>query len=165
MAQKIVTTQPDKPISGASLMRDSVAGRKTQFINRTTDSTGSVTLSGGQSWVSTVSLDLWPPSLPEVARSANNIVDSTDAVAWPYFDVFIDVDDDFDYFVGYGAALDIDQGAVEFHFFPLKTPTTYSGSTADTGTWEFRAVNNGSSSHTVYLHVTAKYIMYGDGSL
>lgn len=161
--QTIKSTVPDKPVNGASLTRDSVAGRKTQFINRTSDGGVSFTLTAGQiAWVST-NVVLWSDILPEVARNTDNLVSWDGSISWQYLDCYIDSEASTNY-IG-ASTLTSGQKLVKMQFFDQITPNTYSGSTAMSHSSRILVENDDVSSHTIYLYARAKYLISGDENL
>lgn len=164
MGQKIISTVPDKPVSGESLMRFSVAGRKTQFVLQSGTAEVSFTLAaGGIQWL-VVGADFWADDLPVEARNSTNIISPSEAILFPSIDAYIDVDNDGDHYIG-GAGLTSGQLGVLLMGFSNRTPTEYAPGISDTASMEYAFYNTDSSDHDVYCYIQAKYITFADVNL
>lgn len=163
MGQFIRTNKPDKPVPGAALLRGSVSGRKTKFVNDTTLASISFTMSAGTRTSLGFHLDLWAPDLPLEAQLEDNIVTWDDCVAWTFEDVYIDVEAGANY-IG-SPSLTSDQSKVSMEKMNQLTPSTLTGSTPHTVSTRYIFINDGASSHTVIFYGRYKYIIYGDGEL
>lgn len=164
MGQKILTNKPDDPISGASLMRGSTAGRKAQFVQSTNVASGSFTISSG----STVSLNntvsLFPKDIPVSAQNVSNLATAAQSIVWPVADFYIDTQDT-NHYIFRGASLSSEQLLMDLDVLNVYTPEIYSGSTTYSGEVIYFFKNNGISSHTIFYVLTFKYIMFGDANL
>ena len=163
MALTIDTNQPDEPISGDSLMRRSVAGRKQQWSKQTTVGTVTVTLGSLSTYLVTVTFSGWAEEITQAANAnANNLVSWDNSVTWTYEDIFIDTNSS-TYAIG-SDSLTADQNKVTYYKNETITQYPYSGSTNYTATIRYFFTNNGSSTHTIYFYVQCKYILFGEGS-
>lgn len=156
------TTSPDKPISGGSVIRDSLSGRKSKFVSDSTIGTTSVTVAAGDIWSIIFQLSLYNPDIPREARTIDNIVDDAGCVAWPLADFYVDTNNDENYLLGVGGLLSLDQQKVTVHTMYRKDPDTISGSTTYSATTVYQLYNHGASSHVVYFHGYYKFIIYGE---
>lgn len=153
--------QHQLPAQDASFLhRDSVAGRKIQFVENSNSSSGSVTIASGAGGVITVGLKLYPPDLAAVSRTDDNVIAFNKNVAWIYTDIFIDTNNNFTYALGSGSVLSAEQKKVIYGGYYFYTPVTnYSQ------TFVMNFYNAGSSSHTVYVTAFWKFIRYGEDNI
>ncbi len=165
MGQTIDTNQPDKPISGATIMRRSLAGRKTKFVSDSTVGSLSITIAANSSHGVILTLDLWSEDLPTDARNANNIISWNNCVAWSYEDLYIDNDLDTNYLIYNGNSLSAGQRKVKVNKLEARVMEVYSGSVGSSHTTNYRVYNDDSSPHTIYFYAQSKYIIYGEDVL
>lgn len=163
MGRTISMRVPDKSINGASIVRGSVAGRKTQYAQQSTTVGASFTVSAGAAHSVTVNFDGWATDLADEARNDLNIISPDECIAWLEFDLYVDA---FAVANLFGAVtLSAAQRKVHFSHVKNLTPHTKSGSTPDTATDTFEFRNDDASDHVIYIIVQYKYIVIGDANL
>lgn len=165
MGITIDANQPDKPLSGDSLMRRSVSGRKQQFTKQSTTVSTEFTMAAGTTSNVILVFTGFPEEIADTnLRNEDNLVSWEDSITWFFEDIRVDVNDS-DHNIGYlfmtaeerkVSVTKVSNMTQEF-FGPDDTPYT--------ATQYYNFANNGSSSHTIYMTAVCKYILFGEGSL
>lgn len=147
---------PERGQSGSTLNKGSTPGSRVNFIGSTSIGTGTLVLSAGGTGGITANTSIWDPLLPTSARNNNNLKSWNDAVVWSYFDIFVDVDNNFNYEFGGGASLSSGQKNITMSKFQNISPVVNK-----THTVNFFFKNNDSSEHTIYFYLGGKYAITG----
>lgn len=147
---------PEKGQAGAFLHAGSTAGSKIAYIDNIAIGFASATLPAGSHATIGTDIDIYDPLIPVALRTDENIKQWYAAAVWPYFDIFIDNDANFNYFLGAGSSLSADQALVKGIPLNLITPTN-----GKTHTIYMTFYNEGASQHIVYFYVGAKYVITG----
>lgn len=156
------------PVHGGKLSKDSVAGRKSQFIlvSNTATTDFNVT-AGSMAWV-VLQGTFWSPELPTGERNAINMVTPADIIASDEVDAYVDVDQDVDHLMGVGG-LSSGQLEVIMSKWWLHTPRDYTDAYGNVAPYTTEAhyafFNNDGSDHHIYFYSTLKFIIYGDVNL
>lgn len=147
---------PEKAQSGSFLHAGSTPGSKIAYIDNIAIGSAILALTAGGHGTISADIDIYDPAIPEALRTDENIKSWYNAAVWPYFDIFVDNDANFNYFVGAGGSLSADQTLVKYQWVNLITPTD-----GKTHTLYMTFYNGGASPHTIYFYVGAKYVITG----
>lgn len=164
MGRTINTNQPDRPMSGASLQRESVAGRKNQFVTDTGVGSGTTTIAAGGFATFLFIMFHWYPELAFVNQSVANAIPQSQLVLIPVLDSYVDTDNNSDFYMNTGSSLSGDQQKVHLEVVTQMGQGDY-GSADYSGLIQVRVKNEGTSSHAVYIHMGCKAIAYGEQAL
>lgn len=145
---------PERGQSGSFITQASISGKKVDFILPTTQGTASGSIASGGTLSITAATTLYDLSVPAASRTSENVYPWANCAVWPYFNIFIDNDNDFNYKFASGASLSSGQKNILVSIVPAITPLSgYS----NTITLMFK--NFDTSSHTIYFHFTVKYVI------
>lgn len=148
---------PERALSGQTLTKASTPGQNIGFALQTSTGTATLTIASGATSGLTATFTINDTSVPTVSIGSENLKTWDETIVWPYFNFFIDTNNDFNYQIGTGASLSSEQKNVII-VSQVNMITPVSGKSA-TVTFLFK--NNGASSHTVYVQATSKYIIIG----
>lgn len=153
MSQFINSQSPDMPRSGQSLQPESTGGSRIDFIQQTDIGSTSVTISSGGAGTITVSVILYPEDMPEESKTSTNFLANDKVLVWPFFNIFIDTNEDAGYFWATGSSLTNEQKNIEISNIEHITPYSDASHTVS-----FLFTNYGADTHTVYFHIGAKFV-------
>lgn len=149
---------PERGQSGAFLNRRSTPGEAVNFVRQTGTGTTSFSIASGATNGLTATFTVNDTSVPTASIGSENLKTWDETVIWPYFNFFVDTNNDFNYQIGTGASLSSEQkNLIIVSQVNMITPVTGKSATV---TFLFK--NNGASSHTLYVQATSKYIIIGE---
>lgn len=155
-------------IHGAKVQKQSLAGRKSQFLLQSSTATTDFDVPAGTTFWIVLQGRFWPTDLPTEARNAINLVAPSDILASDETDIYVDVDQDIDHLMGVGG-LSSGQHELTMAKWWLHSPRDYTDADGNIAPYSNEAhysfYNNDVSSHHVYFYATLKYIIYGDVNL
>lgn len=149
---QMVGRAPERGQSGAYLNKASTPGGKVNFISETNLAAGGVFVpqSGGAAVV-IVNTTLYDTTLPDSARTDENVISWGDSILWPYFTFFEDFEGDYLYQIPHGANA---TGTIEYSIHQLLVP-----SAGKSHTTMIQFTNNASIDHIVYVWAGGKYVL------
>lgn len=136
------------------LNRGSASGAILRTIKVTNFGSTSFSVAAGGNTALEFSASIYPLDLPRNERTDENVYSWDNVLVIPYYDIFVDTDDDFDYEFGAGPSLSAGQLNIQMSQYELITPNS---GTSFSSTFVFK--NSDVSSHTIYWYGGAKYLI------
>lgn len=144
---------PDRAKNAAFLHQESVKGEKISFVQQSTVSSGSITLTTGQSGGFSIPAEFHTVQPPAI-RDATTLIPFNQCIVWFYYDLFVDNNNDFNYEFDNGGLLTNAMRNIQ-----LRERNVLTQSSTNSHELIVSFFNNDTSTHTLYITVQAKFII------
>lgn len=149
---------PERGQSGSFLNKGSVYGPRVNFVSQSSTGTASFTIAANSPWTVQSVLRAFDPSLTDAQQTDDMVIDPSKIQNWDAADIYIDNDNDSNYYIGWGASLSSGQTKVTMGSFDQITPEDTSTGNPYSAETTYLFYNNDGSSHVVYIHLTGRFI-------